>query len=124
MSPTLPRWSLWTLAALFLGGCCFTVREEVDQTVCRIAEQPLDLLPPADTRTPASPANAAPTSFNPAAPPAAAGIIPAGAQVPGPAEPPRRRPPAVTIESRLQIPPSLPGSNVPPLEFVSPRATP
>lgn len=119
MSPPLPRWSLWTLAALFLGGCCFTVREEVDQTVCRIAEQPLDLLPPADRCTPAPPAPAAQ-----APPPESATILPAGAQVPGPAEPPRRRPPAQTIENRLQMPPGLPGSQVPPLEFVSPRATP
>ncbi len=125
MSPILPRWSLWTLAALFLGGCCFTVREEVDQTVCRIAGQPLDLLPPADTGTPPVPAvGAAPASFAPAAPPENADILPAGAQVPGPAEPPRRRPPAQTIENRLQMPPGLPGSRVPPLEFVSPRATP
>lgn len=127
MSPILPRRSAWMLAALFLGGCCFTVREEADQKVCRIAEQPLDLLPPVDTRAPAPPAaapsgNTAPMSFAPTAPPTDPTIIPAGAQVPTPAEPPRRRPPAQTIENRLQIPPGLPGGNVPPLEFVRPGA--
>ncbi len=124
MSRHLPQWSCWMLTALFLGGCCYTVREEVDAKVCRIAEQPLDLLPSADTQmpmppAPLSPRSATPTSFAPAAPPADADILLTGAQ-----EPPRRRPPAQSIENRLQIPPGLPGANVPPLEFVPRTATP
>lgn len=34
----------WALALLLMGGCCFAVREHIDQTVCDAAGRPRDLL--------------------------------------------------------------------------------
>lgn len=41
----LLRWLPWTLGILIAGGCMFPVREQIDQSVCDLAERPLDIAP-------------------------------------------------------------------------------
>src|SRR5260370_39387869 len=38
-------WLAWTVGLLLLGGCCYSVREEVDREICDLATHPLDPQP-------------------------------------------------------------------------------
>lgn len=86
-------WLHWSLAMLFVAGCSFPVREQVDLAVCDLAAHPLD---PGGPLPPADQASRPPTD----------GKNDAG-------DLPRPR----TLSERLRYPPDLPASNVPPIQL-------
>jgi cobalt-zinc-cadmium efflux system outer membrane protein len=114
MLPRLPRWSFCTLGLLALAGCLAPVQEDVDHTVCCLANHPLDPQPlplalPGQSAQPARSGETAKAGTEPSA----RVILPTGAQAPAEGEPVRGR-------ARLRIPPDLPGANAPEVKKLPP----
>jgi cobalt-zinc-cadmium efflux system outer membrane protein len=105
MFPRPPRWWLVGLGLLALGGCLYPVRDEVDHTVCGLADHVVDPEPP-------PPRDAGKEG---AAAPAAHALLPVVLQVsPQPEVMPTG---PKTQREPLRIPPELPGANAPEVAF-------
>ena len=120
MFPIPLRWMPLALGMLFLGGCCYVVREEADSQVCHAAAMPTDSRVPEDEgRTPTATLDSYPTGSTSQVRPAAAQVLP---PIGEPLPPPRQ--PIRTILQRLTIPRDLPGAEVPEIRLPSVKESP
>jgi outer membrane protein, heavy metal efflux system len=117
MLPRLTRSLLCAVGLLALAGCFAPVQQEVDHTVCGLADhlmdpEPLPIGPPGQNPQPPQSPDGGATGAGPSA----RVILPVAAQAPAEAAQPTPPSPAPRRD-RLKIPPELPGANAPQVTF-------